>query len=294
MELGMAKKFDKEALFTDYFQTASNVIVAFESVFEVDDVWSKVFGVDKSNQLMFSTPDAEKLAKDHIRKSVAWHRLSLLYDYAVDGVIEHVADASGVVINGAEVISFIRTEEYCPAKEWEQIIWQGDGRYALDSGDDVLLEKLAFLAGVDVRTVRNAISAGELPSYKKEDLTYVENSAARNWLSGRRGFKPTRMLDDKLSGLDEVSRPAEFGAFLSAQRKRIGLDSNEKKLTVFHPSVDANALAKIETGVFTLPLDAVFPIADFYQLDRKKFLSCVMRVFYGEQLSALYEVAKSA
>ena len=36
-----------------------------------------------------------------------------------------------------------------------------------------------------------------------------------------------------------------------------------------------------------MPLDAVIPVADFYQLDRKAFLNCVMRVFFYEELRML-------
>lgn len=289
----MAKKLDKEALFENYFETASMVLSTFESIFDVEGVWSKVFGVNDSEKHKFSTPGAEQAAKDHVRASIAWYRLSQLYDYAVDGIISNVADASDVVIDGAEVLSFITTENYRPADEWKHIIYQGDGRYAVDDGEDILLKKLILLAGVDVRTARNAISAGELATYKQDDVLFVENASARNWLSGRRGFKPTRELNNDLQDLKEVSRPAEFGAFLSAQRKRIGLDGDAKKLAVFHPSVDSRAISEIEMGVFKLPIDTVFPIADFYQIDRKEFLSCVMRVFFREQLSTLREAIKA-
>jgi hypothetical protein len=97
------------------------------------------------------------------------------------------------------------------------------------------------------------------------------------------------MLNGGSINLEEITGPAEFGAFLSAQRTKIGLVGDENKLAVFHPSVDARAILEIESGVFKLPIDTVFPIADFYQIDRKRFLACVMRVFFGEQLSALRE-----
>jgi hypothetical protein len=67
------------------------------------------------------------------------------------------------------------------------------------------------------------------------------------------------------------------------------LDGDEKKLVAFHSAVDTHAISEIETGVFKLPIDTAFPIADFYQLDRKEFLSCVMRVFFSEQLSTIRE-----
>jgi hypothetical protein len=51
--------------------------------------------------------------------------------------------------------------------------------------------------------------------------------------------------------------------------------------------VTAEALKKLEQGVFELPLDAVFPLAEFYALDAKAFLETVMRVFYRAELDVL-------
>lgn len=289
----MAKKINKEVLFENYFQTANKVFSTFESVFSVEGVWSKIIGVDDSEKYGFSTPLTEQAARDHVRASSAWQSLSQLYDYAVDGLIESGTHPIDVVIGGAEVLSYITTENEGPTIEWEHITAQGDGRYALDDGEYILLDKLALLAGVDVRTVRNAVSTGELVANKDDEGTFIENTSARNWLSGRRSFKPTVNLNRGLEELTKVSSPAEFGAFLVAQRKKIGLDGDEKKLAVFHPSVDSRAIMEIETGVFKLPIDTVFSIADFYQVDRKELLSCVMSVFFGEQLSALRETIKA-
>lgn len=287
----MAKKINKEILFDNYFDTAVEVFSTFETVFNVDGVWSKIIGVDEKEQHGFSDYKVKQSAQDHVRSSGAWQQLSSLYDYAVDGIAsQHPVD---IVTGGAVVLSFIRTENESPALEWEQIIAKGDGRLALDDGNFILLDKLALLADVDTRTVRNAISAGELIAEKTDGGLFIENTSARNWLSGRRGFKPTVMLNSKVEELNSISTPAEFGIFLTALRKKLGLDGNESKLLVFHPNVDARAIMEIEQGVFKLPIDTVFPIADFYQLDRKELLSCVMRVFFSEQLSVLRESIKA-
>ena len=92
--------------------------------------------------------------------------------------------------------------------------------------------------------------------------------------------------------LSAVNNPAEFGAFLVAQRNRIGI--NTDNLVVFHPSVDIRSVSELEAGVFSLPLDAVFPLANFYQLGRKEFLECVMRTIFYEELEILvHESSKS-
>lgn len=284
----MAKKFDKEALFENYFQTASIVFSTFESVFDVTGVWSQVFGNEWGHGQPFDTPEIEQAAKDRVRSSGAWQQLSALYDYSVEGIAGNMHPMD-IVIGGAEVLSFIRTENHSPSIEWELITVKGDGRYALDDGMPVLVEKVALLAAVDIRTVRNAISAGELISFKSDEGVKIENASARAWLNGRKGFKPTVMHEDEIGCLNDISTPSLFGAFMSAQRTRIGLDGDENKLIVFHPSVNARAISEVEAGIFSLPIDTVFPIADFYRLDRKQFLACVMRVFFSEELSSLRE-----
>ncbi len=173
------------------------------------------------------------------------------------------------------------------------IVARGDGRFCLDDEEDIHLDKLALLAEVDIRTVRNAISAGELSAVKRNDIVhpgiYVDNSTARRWLQGRRGFKPTVFHGRASQHIEHIGSPSEFGAFLTARRNELGLDVSENKLVPLCPGVDAKSIVTIEAGVFALPLSAVNPIADFYQLNRKTFLSCVMRVFFGDYLATIRE-----
>ncbi len=293
----MAKKTDKETLFQNYFDTANEVLTNFELTFDITGVWQQFFGVEPSEYNTFRSLEDEQLAQKNIKKSYAWNQLSKLYDYAIDGIIGD-NDPTDVVIDGAEILSFLKTENKSHAVEWEFVIAQGDGRFSLDTGEDVLIEKLALLANVDIRTIRNAISAGEMTTFKITGLhpsglvqgQYIENASALRWLQGRRGFKPTISGTESIDSLDEISTPSEFGAFLSSQRNKLKLGAGENKLVVLYPSVDVNAITDIEGGLFKLPLDAVFPIADFYQLPRKPFLSCVMRVFFAEQLSSIREL----
>ena len=275
----MAKTDRKEKLFQNFFHAAFNSFEALETQFNIKGVIDQVFGKDTD----------ENQAKLNLRSSCSWTTLSTLYDYAVDGVNGngHPID---VVIAGSDVIKLASSENYTPSEEWEQIVAMGDGRYALDNGKLIELYKVALLANVDIRTVRNAVSAGDLVSIKDNNDLYIESASARRWLHGRKGFKPTVMIDgaEHLS-LSKVSSPAEFGAFLVSQRLRIGLDSDDSKLVVFHPGVNQQAITQLEAGIFVMPLDAVFPLADFYQVGRKELLECVMRVFFFEELDMLVQ-----
>lgn len=285
-KMGREKQSPLDELFEDFFRAASGTMRSLDVQYNVS-VSEQIFGAT----------DDEDLQKEQLRKSQAWRTLTHLYNYAVNGIEAEECDgASSLVINASDVLKIASSENYWPCDAWDRIVWMGDGRYALDDGFAVHVEKLALLAGVDIRTVRNAISAGQLVVVdKRSDAgeVYIDNTSARRWLIGRRGFKPTNI---KASGdgldLDKVRRPSQFGALLVAQREQLGPDGLRIDQPG-HPSITEEAIAQLETGVFVLPLDATFPLSDLYLLDRKKFLKCVMRVFFQEELEALSEADKS-
>jgi hypothetical protein len=268
----------KESLFNDFFRTSRRALEALESQFNVKGVIEQVFGTGDEDD-----------AKTTLRASRPWATLSRLIDYAIEGLDggEHPTD---IVIDGSDVIQLCKTENNWPSDEWDHIIAMGDGRFALDDGMPLAINKLALLARVDIRTVRNAISAGELASFKKDDGVHVENASARAWLHGRRGFKPTVVADrDTDLTLHEVSSPSAFAGFLLNQRQRLGLDHAQGKIVALHPLIHADSIAQLEAGIFTLPLDTVMPLADYYQVNRKELLDCVMRVFFYEEMQLLSE-----
>ena len=277
----------KEVMFNDFFYAAQGTMQALELHYEVSGVMDKIFGPESHRR---ENVDA---AKAHLRNSRVWGELSALYDYAVHGIVSDLDGPESIVINGSDVLKLATSEDYGPSSHWDDIIAMGDGRFALDDGHEIPIYKLSLLANVDQRTVRNAISAGQLVANKKSvvlqgEQVFIENASARRWLHGRKGFKPTLVpVDSEHLNLKDVNGPTEFAAFLIAQRKRIGLDQVGGKLAVLHNCVDAKAITQLEAGIFSMPLDAIFPLADFYQVSRKELLECVMRVFFANELLML-------
>ncbi len=284
------KRLTKEVLFKDFFHITYKSLETFESWFDANGITAKFYGSEPSDN--FEKIEAREALTNRVQQSSAWSALSALYDYAVDGYTGN-QDPTDIVIDGAEVLSLITTENYKPTLQWEMIVARGDGRFALDEGEDVYLDKLALLAEVDIRTVRNAVSAGELRAYKKKDLfqpgIHIENASARAWLQGRRDFKPTICSSQTTPAIEDVGSPTDFATFLVARREQLGLSTDEGKLVPFAPGLDSKGLATVEAGIFTLPLNAVNPLADFYQVDRKAFLDCVMRVFFSEYYTMIRE-----
>ncbi len=287
----VTKKLTKQELFDDYFHVANEAFMTLENVFALQGVWKQVFGVADEPISFFQRPELEQAAKERVRASSPWQRLEAVYEYAENGIDggRHPID---IVLGGQEVLTLVRTEEHCPCDEWYEIVARGDGRYSLDDGQYIELTKVALLANVDIRTVRNAVSSGELTSRKTDSVVFVENASARAWLLKRRGFKPTIVTDETFE-LATVSSATQFGAALSARRKAIGLD--DPTCAEFAKSLNrgTQTITELERGVFTLPIDAAFPLADLYRVDRKVMLQCVMRIFFPEQLLMLQDDPQS-
>jgi hypothetical protein len=276
-------KTEKETLFEDFYSTAATMFSETERLFNVDGLCNQVFG----REFPGSFVDDESDSKERLRSTFAWTVLSNVYDYAVEGLDRDV-EAMSLVLDSGLLLSLLHNDEHHVSEKWGDIVAMGDGRYAIDEGMPIDHYKVALLANVDLRTVRNAISAGELAAFKQDEFLFIENTSARNWLHGRKGFRPTiKQCPTHFSDLSEVESPLQFGAFLRSQREKLGLNDADNKLVVRHPNVLPADLARVEAGVFTLPIDTVFPLADFYQIGRKAFLEAVMRIFFQEELDLL-------
>lgn len=247
------------------------------------DDWERRFQVEGMADLVFVDGRDDESEARALRNSNAWKILSDLYEYAVNG-IDNSEDnqTSFLVTEGAEVLELVTTYESSPSPRWEEIVWMADGRFGLDDGQYIDVRKLALLANVDVRTVRNAISAGDLESFKTDAGVFIENAPARRWLLGRRGFKPTVVRAEEVRlDLNLLTTPGEVAAFMAARRLQLGGTVDAAPTSV------QSAIEKIEAGVFDMPLDVAKPLAAFYQLPFKDLLQCVMGVFFPEALEML-------
>lgn len=275
----------KDALLSQALAALDGQLQTIELLLDYPDLRPQVFG-------NAGTEGEWPQAKERLQKTTLWNRLSALYDYAVDGIADPEDDSSYIVTDAAEALDFLNPAQGDAADgaTWLDLVHMGDGRVALDEGMAVQVEKLALLAGVDLRTVRNAMSSGSLESFKQEGLTYVENGAARTWLMARRGFKPTVLVEGTME-LKQVATPVAFANFFverreSARHLRKDLAGQEPSFDGY-PGLDATTIAKVEAGTFDMPLYVVNSLADYFGLDRGELLNCVMRVFFPNELSSL-------
>ncbi len=292
----MTKQSHKEQLFESVYHATVITIDVLTSHFLVD-INEQIFGTD--DQI---SDDGVQKSKEYFRASQAWIELNALYEYAINGIVvdpqydtEDHADRSYIVTNGESIVNFLSSNSTRLSNEWKDLFLMADGRFGLDDGQEISLPKLALLGKVDLRTVRNAVSSGQLititqPKIFEQETVFVENASARRWLLGRKGFKPTPLINTEREPIGEVTTPTGFASFLISQRKQIEADldaDNIAKRSVNHPSVDQTAIKELESGVFSLHLDAVFPIADYYQVSRKDMLNCVLRIFFSEEYQML-------
>ncbi|MET0029674.1 MAG: hypothetical protein ABW101_18735 [Candidatus Thiodiazotropha sp.] len=283
-------KYNKESLFNNFFDTAAEVFPLIEAEFglESGSICDQLFGINKD---ALQTPKGDEVARGHVKSLPAWSALEELYDYAVDGLLHPAGEysasdsATTVVIRAADILKLLQSENVGPSDDWFEVLELGDARFGLDDGNNIELNRLALLAGVDHRTVRNAVSARELETEKFQGRTYILNKSALKWLRTRKGYTPTRYLSDAEKDLSSVSSATEFGAFLADQRKKVELDETDASSSF----VNAETLAEIEAGVFTLPIDSVYALADFYMVERNDLLDAVMRIFFAEQLKSIVE-----
>jgi hypothetical protein len=283
----VAKILNKEELFENFLNTTIETFKIIDTTFNVE-IFKDFFGVAEEET---HSNSGRGIAFQHCRSSPAWTELNNLYDFAVEGILKGSSDgdpmerAAELVIGAAEMLSLITTENNGPCAEWDHVVALGDGRYGLDTGEDIEARKLALLAGIDQRTVRNAISANELDASKESGTVFISNKSAVRWLSSRRGYTPTRHISIEGRALASISSATELGAYLSTRRDSLNIALEDGK----YPEIRLETIVEFEAGQFNFSLDDTYPLADFYQIDRGELLEAVMRSFYPNQFKALVE-----
>jgi hypothetical protein len=287
----MAIENTKQELFDNFVFVSTEAITLIESTFNLPS--SYISDYDLNNNVENS--NAINNVKAKLEQTDAWQTLSKLYDYAVEGVIydggySDIEDAAtDLVIGGSEIISVITSEQYEPSREWDKIITMGDGRFSLDTGGEVEISKLALLADVDIRTVRNSVSAGELISSKVDNIVYIANQSALSWLGNRRAFKPTKFITSARKQFADITTAFSLGIYLQARRNELEINLPKNDIKSGSIVIKESDLAQLESGVFNLPLYAVDCMADFYQIPKDEFLTVIMKVFFPEHLHILLE-----
>jgi len=287
----------EDRLFADFFQRMDQTTWKIESILAVRGIAESVFDGEYSN-----ADDSVRAAA--LRRHRTWSMLADLADYALDGVaptsnpdvysniVEQMVDES------AGLLALLAGHQLGRSEGWDEILQAADARHALDEGEPLYPEGVALLGGVDLRTVRNAMSSGALTSDTNQR---INNQSARAWLVGRKGYKPTVRPGTEALDLKAVRTPIDFSTMLRQQRERreqeiSGSDRATSLLELLpaNPGLTPEILAEVEAGLFRAPLSMVWPLADVYGLPRDGLLNCVMQVFFPEEFEALMSAGRPA
>ncbi|REG50875.1 hypothetical protein B0G80_7339 [Paraburkholderia sp. BL6669N2] len=213
----------------------------------------------------------------------AWRCIKSVYDFGVRGIPDETGKSMYEINKFARVITALFSAVFPDkAKLFNELVFLSEARVELQRPlGHVTVETLVALASVDVRTVRNAMAAGDIAFKKVGSLVEFDPASARQWLTGRRGFVPTKPSIHGVE-VDNIKTPTEFGQFLGAVRAKLAADGCSSE-----PPVNASTMAELESGLFKLPLDSAFSLADYFGIQRERFLKCVMRVFFPAQYALL-------
>lgn len=239
----------------------------------------KTFGVTGLNEQLFGFKQSMSRSKN-LKASPAWQILETAYRYAVEGTPPPNGFAYDLGSDPGFVLARAAPFGGFPSKDWETVVAACCARINLDNGYETDPEELALLAGVDVRFVRDAISARELSAREdgKGEASVSPVSASR-WLLRREDFKPTQARDVALP-MGSVKTPLDFRSAIVLARERAGIDTAQAAVKAGHPMVNAAVLERLERGMFCMTIDAIVPVAAAYGLEGKEFEEAVMRVFF--------------
>lgn len=164
-------------------------------------------------------------------------------------------------------------------------------RWDLEFEDTIMLEHVALLGGVDIRTVRNSVAKEELSSIKEDVRGVCVNSAdAKAWLEGRKGFIPTvwDVSDpNSLSGIDRKKQ--ELYSYIEKKSKSAGFESLSSLCTAIKWGPDTLSLRAFfdsdKDCPFSIEQSAV--LANVLKLKEREFTLRVMRIYFPETLKII-------
>jgi len=185
-----------------------------------------------------------------------------------------------------------------------RITLDGDNGCVEEPQPFLSVQDVALLGCLDERSVRNAISQGDIKSRKDGSATVIQNAEARRWLQDRRGYNPTIWLGKDMDGLDSVKTTSQFTNYLQTRRKEIApSDSIEDFLSASiseFPTLDAAKLfgnevhisAKdvqiLEGGEFPWPISICYQFSVFYKVTDRSMTETVMKLFFPDQYQLLF------
>ena len=290
-------RVSKEHFFNELILRFAFYAVKNDALFG-SNLTSKLFGVDYSTDIgpllleKYSfRKDKKQECEEYFSGTVYWNNFSHLYRYAYEGKVPDDDETfifSLLQINIPNILGLLDTDSDEFSDHIFEVVNTAWARRSLDGGHGLSIKDVALLANIDERTVRNAVSAKELDSLKQDKKVNIDNKSASKWLSSRKGFIPTKSPKENISEIDDVESTIELRAYLVDIREKLGIDISKQRWISEEKGVHQSAILGLENGgVFGIPIDKSDVLADFYNIDREKFLMKIMEVCFNKELAII-------
>ena len=180
-----------------------------------------------------------------------------------------------------------------------RLILDGEERTAIEEIENapssvLTMEEIAILSGLDLRSVRNATSKNaqnRLETTVINSKIYIPRAVAISWLSGKRGFIPTRIGEElaAIAVLDaEFSTSEEAGDFVRKCRERAGL-TVAALVTAAKTNMTEEGLRNLEGGNIPDDEASLMALGDALGLGGQLF---ALRLLQARSQQALYDLAR--
>ncbi|MEH6626582.1 MAG: hypothetical protein V7739_09060 [Motiliproteus sp.] len=223
--------------------------------------------------------------------------LKCLYDFAVGGVGLPVGDLipqAGIFwtlsLFAEDMGGSLRKSKFSQVSKLlnlyqARVDLDGDNGCAESPADTLTVQQVALLGCLDERSVRNAISNGDIQTVRDGSATAIPNQEARRWLLGRRGFKATKWPDETVIPLEWAKTFPELTLALVERRKELSGSENISDLVAWcdKSQVSTGDIEVLESGEFPWPLSKCHDLALTYEVPEMLMTHAIMRVFFPEQ-----------
>lgn len=177
---------------------------------------------------------------------------------------------------------------FSPSSGLTDLLQRVRARVALDTQAELSVADLTLLSNMSERSVRNAISAGELALLSNG---LVSHAAGAQWLQGRRSFVPTRVEGATEDALPEQLQSSEIPGFIRRRMERVWGPFNQEQAPqeLLQAAFEVNLslmdiLQAMEPHTLVAPQDCI-GLAKLMRVDSSWFTYQVMRSIFPEQMA---------
>lgn len=294
-KMAKEKVISKDEFFQNIFECALGNFSTMETYMGIHGLMGQIFGVNNYEELgsaydlpTFCLTQDENIAKHHFMNGAIWYPFECVYEYALNGngqkcCIDELTDC-------VDFMHILHSDHFQISSGSHEIITMALVRHALefdptvnyiDIKDSNYPQAIAHLADIDLRTLKNAVSAGEIEAISKNVLCA---SSLKKWLLSRKGFKPTFYSDQTQTYF--FNSPTSFANILKISKKTLADKFDPSELINTFPN-QTNIIEQLELGIFVLPIDALPLIAKTYEIPYPLLFKQVMQTYYPKEYALL-------